>query len=96
VFVLLEARLAMGLLHPVAIQAHQPAGECFCLSTRGSKAVKHGFCAACGCGAFTETSDWSTGKPDFDNLRISVNSRLFDDFDLDKIEVVVIDGRNLW
>jgi len=28
--------------------------------------------------------------------KISVNSRLFDDFDLDKVEVVVIDGKNLW
>ena len=32
----------------------------------------------------------------FDNPKISVNSRLFDDFDLDKVEVVVIDGKNLW
>ncbi len=63
----------------------------------GSKTVKHGFCAICGCGTFTETPDWSTGKPDFDNPKISVNSRLFDDFDLDKVEVVVvIDGKNLW
>lgn len=62
----------------------------------GSKTVKHGFCANCGCGTFTETPDWSTGEPDFDNPKISVNSRLFDDFDLDKVEVVVIDGKNLW
>lgn len=48
------------------------------------------------CGTFTETPDWSTGKPDFDNPKISVNSRLFDDFDLDQVEVVVIDGKNLW
>ncbi|RWQ64541.1 GFA family protein [Mesorhizobium sp.] len=62
----------------------------------GSKTIKHGFCATCGCGTFTETPDWSTGKPDFDNPKISVNSRLFDDFDLDQVEVVVIDGKNLW
>lgn len=62
----------------------------------GSKTIKHGFCATCGCGTFTETPDWSTGEPDFDNPKISVNSRLFDDFDLDKIEVVVIDDKNLW
>jgi hypothetical protein len=62
----------------------------------GSKTVKHGFCAVCGCGTFTETPDWSTGEPDFDNPKISVNSRLFDDSDLDQIEVVVIDGKNLW
>ena len=35
-------------------------------------------------------------KDFFDNPKISVNSRLFDDFDLDKVEVVVIDGKNLW
>ena len=62
----------------------------------GSKTVKHHFCAICGCGTFTETPDWSTGKPDFDNPKISVNARLFDDFDLDAVEVVVIDGKNLW
>ena len=62
----------------------------------GSKTVKHGFCDTCGCGTFTETPDWSSGEPDFDNPKISVNSRLFDDFDLDKVEVVVIDGKNLW
>lgn len=63
---------------------------------RESTVVKHGFCGICGCGTFTETPDWSTGEPDFDNPKVSVNARLFDDFDLDKIEVVVIDGKNLW
>jgi hypothetical protein len=62
----------------------------------GSKTVKHNFCAVCGCTTYTETPDWSTGKPDFDNPKISINARLFDDFDLDKVEVVVIDGKNLW
>ncbi|CAN7396497.1 GFA family protein [Aminobacter aminovorans] len=63
---------------------------------RDSTVVKHGFCAICGCGTFTETPDWSTGEPDFGNPKVSVNARLFDDFDLDRIEVVVIDGKNLW
>jgi len=40
--------------------------------------------------------DWSTGKPDFDNPKIGVNSRLFDDFDLDAVPVTIIDGKNLW
>ena len=62
----------------------------------GSKTVKHHFCGTCGCGTFTETPDWSTGEPDFDNPRVSVNARLFDDFDLGAVEVVVIDGKNLW
>ncbi|MRX32039.1 GFA family protein [Aminobacter sp. MDW-2] len=63
---------------------------------RDSSVVKHGFCASCGCGTFTETPDWSTGEADFDNPKVSVNARLFDDFDLDRIEVVVLDGKNLW
>ncbi len=62
----------------------------------GSKTIKHHFCPVCGCGTFTETPDWSTGEPNFDNPKISVNARLFDDFDLDNVEVVVIDGKNLW
>jgi hypothetical protein len=44
----------------------------------------------------SESPDWSTGKPDFDNPKVGVNSRLFDDFDLDAVPVTIIDGRNLW
>lgn len=61
----------------------------------GSKTVKHGFGPTGGCGTFTETPDWSPGEPDFDNPKICVNSRLFDDFDLNTVEVVIIDGKNL-
>ena len=62
----------------------------------GSRTVKHHFCAGCGCGTYSESPDWSTGKPDFDNPKVGVNSRLFDDFDLDAVPVTVIDGKNLW
>lgn len=61
-----------------------------------SKAVAHHFCPVCGCGTFTETPDWSKGEPDFSAMRIGVNARLFDDFDLDAVEQTVIDGRKLW
>jgi hypothetical protein len=44
----------------------------------------------------SRNTDWSTGKPDFENPRIGVNSRLLDDFDLDAVPVTVIDGKNLW
>ena len=86
----------MGVLYAVAIHADYARGEP--LTYRwGSATIKHHFfCGVCGCGTFTETPDWSTGKPDFDNPKISVNARLFDDFDLDAVEVVVIDGKNLW
>ena len=62
----------------------------------GSRTVKHHFCAGCGCGTYSESPDWSSGKPDFDNPKVGVNSRLFDDFDLDAVPVTVIDGKNLW
>jgi hypothetical protein len=29
----------------------------------GSRTVKHHFCASCGCGTYSESPDWSTGKP---------------------------------
>jgi len=62
----------------------------------GSRTVKHHFCANCGCGTYSESPDWSTGKPDFENPRVGVNSRLLEDFDLDAVPVTVIDGKNLW
>jgi hypothetical protein len=61
-----------------------------------SYSVQHHYCAICGCGTYSESPDWSTGKADFDNPRIGVNARLFEDFDLDAVEVVTIDGKNLW
>lgn len=61
-----------------------------------SMTVKHNFCPTCGCSTFNESPDWSTGEPNFDNPRIAVNARLFDDFDLDAVEIVTIDGKNLW
>jgi len=61
-----------------------------------SKIVSLNFCPTCGCGTFTETPGWVDGQPDFDHPRIAVNARLFDDFDLDAVPVVVIDGKNLW
>lgn len=61
-----------------------------------TRLVAHHFCPVCGCGTFGESPDWSTGQPDHSNPRIGVNARLFDDFDLDSVPVVVIDGKNLW
>ena len=61
-----------------------------------SRTAKHHFCATCGCGTYTDTPDYSTGKADFDNPKVTINARLLDDFDLDAVPVTVIDGRNLW
>ncbi len=58
--------------------------------------VHHHHCAICGCGTYSESPDWSTGEADFEHPRIGINARLFNDFDLDAVEVKVIDGKNLW
>jgi hypothetical protein len=58
--------------------------------------VAHHYCAICGCGTYSESPDFSTGKPDFANMKVGVNARLFDDFDLEKVKVEVMDGKNLW
>jgi hypothetical protein len=58
--------------------------------------VQHHHCAICGCPTYSESPDFSSGKPDFDNPRIGVNARLFDDFDLAAVPVETIDGKNLW
>jgi hypothetical protein len=62
----------------------------------GSRTVKHHFCANCGGNTFSESPDWSTGKPDFDKMKVGVNAWLFDDFDTGAVPVTVIDGKNLW
>lgn len=57
---------------------------------------KHHHCNVCGCGTFSEVPNWVDFKPDFENPRVSVNVRLFDDFDIASLRVDHIDGRNLW
>jgi hypothetical protein len=61
-----------------------------------TKTSEHHFCATCGCGTYSKSPDWSTGKADFDHPKIGINARLLEDFDLDAVPVQVIDGRNLW
>jgi hypothetical protein len=61
-----------------------------------SYTVQHHHCAICGCATYSESPDFSSGKPDFDNPRVSINARLLDDFDIGALEVNVIDGKNLW
>ncbi len=80
---LFEARRVVGVLHAGA-------------GSPDHTDVKHHFCANCGCSTYSESPDWSTGKPDFENPRIAVNSHLLDEFDLDAVAVTVIDGKNLW
>jgi hypothetical protein len=59
-----------------------------------SRSVTFHHCPTCGCSTYNETFDWSSGEAG--RPMISVNARLFDEFDLDAVPVHVIDGRNLW
>jgi hypothetical protein len=61
-----------------------------------SYTVQHHHCAICGCGTYSESPDFSTGKADFSKPRIGINARLFDELDLDALPVQVMDGKNLW
>jgi hypothetical protein len=84
--------------------AYYPAGAFKLLTARdrvstyqwNSYTVQHHHCAICGCGTYTETPEWVDGKPDFSKLKIGVNARLLDDFDIDALPMQVIDGKNLW
>lgn len=57
---------------------------------------QHHHCAICGCGTYSEFPSFDSGKPDFDNPRISVNARLFEDFDAEALPVVKVNGRTGW
>ncbi len=60
-----------------------------------SYVVLHHYCAICGCGTYTETPEYSDkGVPDFNDWKISVNARLLDDFDLNAVEVLMLDGQH--
>ncbi len=61
-----------------------------------SMTVEHNFCPACGCLIYNLSPSWVDYKPDFSHMQVSLNARLFEDFDLDKLPVKVIDGKNLW
>lgn len=57
---------------------------------------KHYHCGRCGCSAYSDTPAWVSVDAPPVGRRISVNARLFEDFDLDAVPVRFIDGRNLW
>ena len=92
---LCQARRALGLLYAGAVCLTSPA-ENVATYLWGSCTVKHHFCGKCGCGTFLESPRLVDRKPNFDNPKVAVNSRLFDDFDSDAVPVTVIDGRNMW
>ncbi len=57
---------------------------------------QHHHCSICGCGTYSEFPSFEDGKPDFSKPRISVNARLFNDFDLAAVPVEQVDGKNGW
>jgi hypothetical protein len=58
--------------------------------------VKHHHCGKCGCGTYTITVEWENSQPHPTKTKVGINARLLDDFDIEKIEIVLIDGKNLW
>lgn len=61
------------------------------------KLVAHHFCSVCGCSTFSDSPAFEPdGGWDQTTRRISVNARLFDNFDAALAPVVVVDGKNLW
>lgn len=49
---------------------------------------QHHHCAICGCPTYSEGPTFPDGKPDFDHPQVTVNARLFEDFDLDAVPIV--------
>jgi hypothetical protein len=95
VFLLLQTRRALGLLQACAVPSDLAAGQCRDVSL-GQQDSQASLLRECGCGTYSESPDWSTGKPNFDKMKVGVNAWLFDDFDPLAVPLTVIDGRNLW
>ena len=58
---------------------------------------QHHFCAICGCQTFGTAPDWQLdGKTDFSKVKVGVNIRLLEGFDIGAVRVTKMDGRNLW
>ena len=85
----------MGLLQAGAVSSDLAGGKCCDLSL-GQPHRAASFLRQLRLPHLSESPDWSTGKPDFDKMKIGVNAWLFDDFNPDVVPVTVIDGKNLW
>ena len=88
-----QARRTLGVLHAGAISQTSSPGDIATYQWR-TRTVKRTVAPVAG--RSPKSPDWSTGKPDFDDLKIGINAPLFDDFDRDAVPVTVIDGKNLW
>jgi len=62
-----------------------------------TRKVAHHSCAHCGLPTYSDSPDFQRdGSWDGKTRRLSMNARLFDNFDAAKAKVSVIDGKNLW
>ena len=62
----------------------------------GDRMMTFHHCTTCGCAVFAESGAWTTDEGEDRPARITVNARLFDDFDPGAVPVRTIDGRNGW
>jgi hypothetical protein len=57
----------------------------------------HYHCRVCGCSTHSRCAGtWTETGFDASRPRVTVNARLFDDFDLSQLPVARLDGRHLW
>jgi hypothetical protein len=62
----------------------------------GDYLVQHHYCPVCGMGTHSEMPGFENGQPDFDNPRIAVNARLFEDTSWETLPVKHVNGREDW
>lgn len=62
----------------------------------GSYAGKHHYCPVCGIGTHSVFPNFSSGAPDFDDMRVGVNARLFEDLAWEQLPVKKLNGREDW
>jgi hypothetical protein len=79
---------------------YEPGQVRFTVTTDGLYAPRvnrHHFCPVCGMATFGESPTWSLdGTADFSKTKVAVNARLLDDFPLASLQILTIDGKNLW
>ncbi|HEY0051923.1 MAG TPA: GFA family protein [Caulobacteraceae bacterium] len=62
----------------------------------GDRLMTFFHCATCGCAVYADSPSWDGETLDHDRRRITLNARLFDDFDLAAVPVRRVDGKNGW
>jgi hypothetical protein len=55
---------------------------------------EHHHCGVCGCGTYSEFPSFENGVVNYDDPKICLNARLFEDFDLAAVPVRKADGKS--